>query len=172
MPKATFRARVGPSFNIRQHSMLPGDLPSTSIPFFVAGLPSVNFCELSVPLGDRLILRQLSMWKMFHQLPSTFFEGSRLSINFRQHSMQPEDLPRTFRVARRSSVNFRPLSVLSADLPSNFVTFSCHQETFCQLPSTFRVTERPSINFCQLSVRPGDLPSTSINFLCSRETYC
>ena len=174
---STFHAGRGPSVNFRQISKLPVDLrsnyvnfsgslvafhqyfvgPQTSrqIPstFCAVERPSVNFCQLSMPLSHLLStsIKFPCTWETFHQLPSTF--------------LQPVDLS--------NSVNFFCSR-------QTFCQFSCRWETFHQLRqlsvwlgdllSTFRATDRSSINLRQLSVPSEDLPSISVNFPSSGRT--
>ena len=136
-------SRLQGILTIRQHSLYPGELSSTS----------VNF---------------LCSRRNFRQLLSTFCSTGRPSINFSQLSLHPEELSisinfpcgpqiichllSTFSAAGRHSINFHQISMLRGDLISTSVKFPFIHENFCQLPSTFRET--------------GDLLSTSVNFLC------
>lgn len=185
VPKATFCARVGPSFNFCQHSMPPGDFPSTlraagdilltsvnyqhSPTLRVFGQPSINCHQICVWTGDILctsasfLLRQETLC----QLPLTFYAAGRSSVNFP--------------CSRGHSINFREPSVQPGDIPSTFVNFACGREASCQhfmwagvLPSisvNFLCGREISVNNHLLSMRPGDLLSTSIIYPWHRETF-
>ena len=105
-PLLTFHTVWRPSVKFCQHSVRPGDLPSTTIKCFTA----VGHLATSgnIPC-DR---------ETFREFPSTFRSTGRSSINFRQLSVWPAVLLSTFHLAKRSFVNFCQLSVRPGVLPS------------------------------------------------------
>ena len=159
---AIFHATVGPSLNFRRLPMWPGaivstsvkfvpsiELPSISIPYLVAGRPSVNFRQISLrheePSSNSDNFPCLS--ETFHELPSTIRAGGRLSFKFL--------------CIRKTFCHF----------PKTSVNVSCSQKTFCHFPSNFRDPRRSSVGFHQLSVQMADLPSTFGNFSNGRQIF-
>ena len=146
----------------RQLSLQQLDLPLSSVNLLCTWRPTVNFCQLSMPLSHLLStsVKFPCIRENFCQLPSTFVQPIDLlstSINFPCGPQIIRLFPSTFCATRRHSVNFHPLSTRTGNLLSTSVKFSSIQETFHQLPSTFLL--------------PVDL-SNSVKFLCIRETFC
>ena len=134
-----------PSVNLRQYSMRPGDLPSTSANFpygqetfrQLSAFP-VDLRELSVRLRELLLtsVNILCGQETLRQKPSTFHAGGKPSTNIRQLPCRRKtfcQLPSTFCAAVRISLNFL-----------------YDRENFRQLLSTFCAAERSSVNFRQL----------------------
>ena len=140
-----------PSVNFCELTVLPGDLPSTSVNFPCC---QKTFRQLSVNTGDLpLTFVNLPCFQyIFLQFTSTFHVARRPSANFCELYMWPEEIPSTFCASGRSAQifvyfpcgweTFRPL-------PSTFVP----PVTFCQLLSTFRVVGRCCGSFHQLFLR-------------------
>ena len=153
-------------------------LPST---FSAAGMPSFNFCKVSMRPEDLLLTFRATGWTFINlcqlsvrpeDLPSTFYVAGRPSVNFWYHYLQTGDILSTFSsfcATNWPSVKFPPLSMLG-DLPLTSVNFPCCRDcvNFCH---NYHATEKLPVNFHQLSMWPGYLPSTFVNFPCDQETF-
>ena len=124
-----FHASETPFINFCQLSVRPRELPSTSVNFLssswtfrklystfrAAAVTSVNFscihgifCKFSVPTGT---FRRLLQTFRLRNHPSTFRALAAPSVNFREHSVRPQDILSIFYSTVGSSINFSQLSV-------------------------------------------------------------
>ena len=129
-------------------------LISTSV---VVGKLSVNFCRPFVRQGD---LPSTSVnfpcgRQTFHHLLSTSDNFPCSQETFRHLLVLQVDLASTFRADWRLSINFCQISVQPEDLTSTFCQLSILTE---DLPVA-QTTGRSSVKFCELSVQLEDLPS-------------
>ena len=138
--------------------------------FFAAGIPSLNFCNLSVQPGDLLstsvnfpcsqnIFCHLSTWT--GDLPSTSVNFSSVRETFRQFPLTFLRFFLNFRQLFMWQKTFHELSMRPGELPSILSTFHtagrasincCHlfvlPSMFHRIPSSLLLAGRPSVNFC------------------------
>ena len=110
------------SDNVHQISVHPGDALSTSINFKCS---LDTFCQLSMLPGDLPLtsVKFLHGWEAFRLLLSTSCAARRFSVNLRRENFH--QISSTFLAVGRLSVNFRQLSVQPAGLPSISINFPC-----------------------------------------------
>ena len=147
-------------WTLRQLSMRPQNLPSTSVKFLCV---RATICQFSVRQRDlpSTSVNLPCAHGTFRKLSLTFYAsvgtsvknpcGSQISLNIRQLYVRQRDIPSTLRSSMGPSVNFHQLLsvhgkhfVRKLDLLLNFRQLSMW---LCDLPSTFRASPVPSIKF-------------------------
>ena len=135
---STFVNFMSVSETIRQLSIRPHDLPSTSINFLsVRGKHFVR--KLDLPLNFRQLYVQL------RNLPTTFQATAGPSVSFHQH---------LYVLGNFAIVGPWDLPLLSVNVLSG-------RGSFCQLLSTVLESTGPSVNFRQIFVVPQELSTFS-----------